>query len=197
MLQIILQIDPDVLVHAQKAELSTQKKLMLTKKGIREHPEVQKRMIPKLAALKPKQAEIAINQKIRDIEDGYIVKEGSGAYVYSGKDARDREIIKSNTDKIIDLPPAIELDIVSHCNRFIFLLTGRTLTRGETEYTKEIIDKNNERRYKIVKSCNGDMRELNNLFEPLVLAKRAITDMLEILNAEMDVANKKREMMNK
>lgn len=79
----------------------------------------------------------------------------------------------------------------------MFLLIGRALTKGETEYTKEIIDKNKERRYKIVKSCDGDMRELNNLFEPLVLAKRVITDMLEILNAEMDVANEKKERMKK
>ena len=30
MLQIILQVDPDVLIHAQKSELSIEKKVMLT-----------------------------------------------------------------------------------------------------------------------------------------------------------------------
>ena len=46
MLQIIFQIDPDVLIHAQKAELSTEKKLMLTKKGLRQYTEIQKLLIP-------------------------------------------------------------------------------------------------------------------------------------------------------
>lgn len=65
---------------------------MLTKKRIREHPEVQKRIIPKIARFKPKQAELVINQKIRDLEDGYIVPEGNGSYVYSGKDVRDGKL---------------------------------------------------------------------------------------------------------
>ena len=181
--EIEKQLPEEVVKYAKSVGLSNSKLELLNHKRLKkEHPEFLKSIIGQIEDKSDRVARDKIAQKVIDIETGYIVKEGNnGSYVYSGKDARDREIIKSNTDKIIDLPPAIELDIVRYCNRIIFLITGRALTRGETEYTKEIIDKNKERRYKIVKSCDGNMRELNNLYEPLTLAKHVITDMLAVL----------------
>jgi hypothetical protein len=45
---------------------------------------------------------------------------------------------------------------------------------------------------KTIKSSNGDIRELNALYDPLVLlARNIINNMLELLFQEMDVAQRK------
>ena len=52
-----------------------------------------------------------------------------------------------------------------------------------------------EKYTKTVKSSNGDIRELNALYDPLVLARNVINNMLKLLAHEIDVAQRKKEMM--
>ena len=55
-----------------------------------------------------------------------------------------------------------------------------------------------EKYTKTIKSSNGDIRELNALYDPLVLlARNIINNMLELLSQEMDVAQRKKGMMMK
>jgi hypothetical protein len=200
LLQIVLQLDPDVLNEAQKAELSTDKKLLLTKSKLREHPKIQKNLIPKLKKLDPSQGAVLVNQKLRDIETGYIepVTPGSETYVYSEKPSSEREVVaKGDTNKITDLPTAIELDIIKESNKLIRLLTGRALTKGENRYTEQIVDKNTERMLKIAKSFNKEIHDIDALYEPLKMLQYTLRKMQGILTEEIETAEKQKELCQK
>jgi hypothetical protein len=54
-----------------------------------------------------------------------------------------------------------------------------------------------EKYTKTIKSSNGDIRELNALYDPLVLARNIINNMLKLLSQEMDVAQRKNGMVMK
>ena len=171
LMQIVLQLDPDVLATTQKAGLSRQKKLLLTKSQLRNHPSIEKNLIPKLQKVGPKQGEVLVNQKLRERETGYIESSPAPAskeFVYSEKPASEKKKVqKGDTNKILDLPTTIELDIVNESNKLIHLLTGRAITKGERGYSEEIINKNKERMYKIAKSLNKDIRFIEGLEESL------------------------------
>jgi hypothetical protein len=53
-----------------------------------------------------------------------------------------------------------------------------------------------EKYTKSVKSCNGEIPDLNAWCDPLVLARNVINNLLELLPPEIHVALRKREMMN-
>ena len=53
-----------------------------------------------------------------------------------------------------------------------------------------------EKYTKTVKSCNGDIPDLNAWCDPLVLARNVINNLLELLPQERHVARRKKEMMN-
>lgn len=189
LMQIVLQLDPDVLATARKAGLSRQKKLLLTKSKLRNHPTIQKNLIPKLQKVGPKQGEVLVNQKLRDIETGYIEPSSpaskEGNFVYSEQPSSEREKVqKEDTNKILDLPTAIELTIVKESNKMIYLLTGRAITKGERGYNEEIVNKNKERMYKIAKSFNKDLNRIDALIKYLKRHRFAIDSILEILEQE-------------
>jgi len=195
LLQIVLQLDPSVLTEAENHGLNTHKKLLLTHSKIRDHPKIQKALIPKIKNLSEKQAEITVRQAASDLETGYLTKDGT-SYTYSGKGSEARDKIQSNPKKeeTGEKKEAYYLKLMEAVDRVTFLLTGRAITKGETTYTKEIVDNNKEHRYKIVKSFDGDIRELNSLHNAMKIAQRAINDILEIIDSELDVSDKKREM---
>ena len=89
---------------------------------------------------------------------------------------------------VLDLPTAIELDIVKESNKLIHLLTGRAITRGERRYNEEIVNKNKERMYNIAKSLNKDLNRIDALIEYLKRYRYAIDSILEILEQERNDA---------
>jgi len=195
LLQIVLQLDPSVLTEAENHGLNTHKKLLLTHSKIRDHPKIQKALIPKIKNLTEKQAEIIVRQAASDLETGYLTRDGT-SYTYSGKGSEARDKVQSNPKKeeTGEKKEAYYLKLMEAVDRVTFLLTGRAITKGETTYTKEIVDNNKEHRYKIVKSFDGDIRELNSLHNAMKIAQRAINDILEIIDSELDISDKKREM---
>jgi hypothetical protein len=62
LLQVVLQLDPDVLVDAQKIGLSTKKKMLLTHSKLRKHPQLQKDLIKDIATKTDKEAEYKVRQ---------------------------------------------------------------------------------------------------------------------------------------
>jgi hypothetical protein len=141
--------------------------------------------------------EVLVNQKLRNLETGYIERSSpqSDRFVYSGKPARDREIVqKGDTNKILHLSTAIELDIVRESNKLIRLLTSRQLSRGENEYTEEIINKNKERMFRIAKSLDKQLNFIDELDESLQILEYSIKNMNEILGQERDAAVSQKEL---
>lgn len=186
------QLPKPVLRLAEKIELSPNKLKIIANPRLKDHPELQKGLVQSISPLSLDQAKIKVAQKIRDLEDGYLIK-GDNSYFYSGKPASEREIIKSNTDKVVDYIDCLE--IMKNVFNLSQSLTGHKLEKGEHEYTKEIVDNTKEYRFKIAKSCNEDIRQLRSYAESFEVIRRALTDMLEILTKEMDVAYKNQDIM--
>ena len=78
LLQIVVQLDPDVIVEAQKMELSMKKKSLLTNSRLLDHPEIQKGLIKEIGSMDDEEAAYEVSQKINDLETGYIKPAGGG-----------------------------------------------------------------------------------------------------------------------
>lgn len=78
LLQIVVQLDPDVLVEAQKMGLSIKKKSLLTNSRLLDHPEIQKGLIKEIGSMDDEEAAYEVRQKINDLETGYIKPAGGG-----------------------------------------------------------------------------------------------------------------------
>jgi ParB/RepB/Spo0J family partition protein len=74
LLQIVVQLDPDVLVEAQKVGLTKKKKMLLTHSKLRQHPQIQKELIKDISTKTDTEAEYKVRQTIHDLETGYIKK---------------------------------------------------------------------------------------------------------------------------
>jgi hypothetical protein len=74
LLQIIVQLDPEVLVEVQKISLSETKKILLTNSKLRKHPQIQKDLIKDIATKSDKEAAHKVRQTVSDLETGYIRK---------------------------------------------------------------------------------------------------------------------------
>jgi len=195
-LQVILQLDPKILQKATKSGLTTKKKLLLTHTKLREHPKLQEDLITEIKHLDFGPAAIVVRQVINDLETGYIKKDGS-SYTYSGKGKDSREKVSDDPNTEERTRKSYYLKLMEASHKMTYQLVGRALTKGEYKYTKEIVENGNEYRYQVVKSFNGDIRQLNSLRETLVLMRIAANDMLEIIDSELEVAAKKQEMSSR
>ena len=197
MLQIVHQLDPNVLVTAQKAGLSIKKKSLLTHSKLREHPKIQKILVRDIAHLGTNEATNKVRQEISDLETGYTKKIGD-KYYYGNVD---REIIPTPTKnsgrskKIVESIPN-DSDIVKASYDLIRIIIGRSISKGEFKYTKDIVNKNKEMMYKIAKSCNNE-RQLTSIGDSLEIAKYTIDEMLKIVDSEIDVLKSKKELSTK
>ena len=89
------------------------------------------------------------------------------------------------------------MELHTACNKLLHLLTGYKKEKDNSEhYTKEIVENSHNHRLDIAKSINSEYRAMYGFDEWFVKpAKMAIDDMHQILNEEMDSAEKKQEMM--
>jgi ParB/RepB/Spo0J family partition protein len=195
LLQIVVQLDPDVLVEAQKIGLTKKKKMLLTHSKLKGHPQLQKDLIKDIATKTDKEAAHTVRQKVTDLETGYIKKVGN-QYWINGVPTRDK-IPKSEKKQKEDVDkPASDFKIVKASHELIrILLGGRALTHGEYEYNKNIIDKNTEAMYKIVKSCN--VRQLISIEQALGITEYTIKEMLKIVGSELNIKQEKEKLTSK
>jgi len=189
LLQIVVQLPKEILSLAQDEGLNTEKKLLLTHTKLRNHPEIQKSLIPELRDTLTKNAPFVVDQMVQDLETGYFEK-GQTGYYYSGKER----------DKISKRPKTEQteigyLKVMGATHAFLRMLTGTQLPKGHSgKWTKEMIESTNEHRYKIVKALNGDFRSIASLYDTLELAAKGLKHLLELFDSEMDVAEKKEKL---
>lgn len=191
-LQIVTQLEPEILQEAIKAGLNSKKKLLLTHTKIRSHPKLQKQLIRKIKDESADNASVIVRQTINDLETGYIEKEGT-SYVYSGK-PRDKIEKEPKTEINEKNHESYYLKVMATTHKYLFQMIGKPLAKGEHTYKKESVETSSEHRYKIVKSLTGDVRALTSLHDILELARLVTKNMLEIIDAELDVAVQKNEM---
>lgn len=141
----------------------------------------------------PQKAEDKVYQTINDVETGYLRPSETGK-VFTYGDPQKRDLISGNKMEVKD-PNDYYMELHQACNKLLYLLTG--YKKDEREYyTKDIINNSHNHRLDIAKSINSEFRAMYGFDERFVKpAKMAIEDMHQILNEEMDSAEKKQEMM--
>jgi hypothetical protein len=193
LLQLVVKLPETVLEKANKIGLSTNKKLLLTQKGLEKHPRIQEDLVKDIAHMDLNDARNKVQQTARDLETGYL-KPSSRGEVYLYGDPSKRDIIEKKPKEDY----ATEFDVIHQCNEMIKVFTGRQLEKGEFKYTKDILDKTKyERMYKIIKACNGDFRSLNSMYESISLITYLGNKMLKLLDEEIDVIEKKTNLSQK
>ena len=137
-------------------------------------------------------ARVKINQTINDLETGYTKPSNSKESYTTGHTEREKVTNRPQIDNL----DRYSMDAKKFSNKILYALTGKALTKGEFKYTKEMVANTKTHRLNIAKSA--DFRELNSFktmfLEPL---KVAVDSMLDIIDQEMQVAEKKTEMMSK
>jgi len=196
LMQLVTQIDPEVLDYAEKKGISTDKKILLTKKPLRPHPKIQKQLIDELTTedfSNRKKATELINQSAMDLESGYIGKDDSGGY-YRNQAGR-KEKIKEG-DKIVK-PLEIRIyDMLEALHKLLFQVTDRALSKGELQYTDKMINDSKEYRLGMIKSALNDTTLLA-LENDLVLNKLWTDEMLEMIDQEISTRKLKQKLFTK
>ena len=195
LLQTILQVPEDVMEKAEEEGLSSKKMLLLTHSKLRQYPQLQKNLIERIKDKKinDNKARNIVHQTINDVETGYLRPSETGkTFTYSG-DPEKRDVINKSIERE---PNDFYMKSHTDIKKLLFCLTGRAITKGETKYTEEMVKNTHNHRLEIAKSLDSEYRALLGYYlyylKPL---KLAIDDMIEILNEEMDTAEKKKEMM--
>ena len=169
---------------------------MLTHSKIRDYPQLQTNLIEKIKDKKidDSQARTIVYQTINDVETGYLRPLDTGkGYLYGNPEKRD--VINKSIEK---QPNHFYMKSHTEIIKLLFCLTGRSLSKGEIKYTEDIIKNTHNHRLEMAKSLDSEYRALYGFYswylKPL---KMAVDDMVEIMNEEMDTAEKKKEMMKK
>jgi len=175
-LQIAAQIEREVLTMAEKYGLKRERMTLLTNSLLREHPKVQMvlaRMISKVET--HEEARLMVYQAISDLATGALQKVGNG-YL--------RAAYKSDklSKEIVLQPTEIYLKIASLLLKVFLHMTDRPLTRGEYEYTDEIVQKSKHHRLRIVKSLNDS--ELRTLRHEMEIFNTLTAEFLDLIGKE-------------
>ena len=196
LLQLILQIPVDIMETAEQEGLSSRKKLLLAHTKLRKYPQLQKSLIDKIKDKKidESKARNIVHRTINDVESGYLQPSDTGKGYHYGDPAK-RDIISPKTEK---QPSEYHMKSHDEIKRLLFLLTGRALSKGETKYTGKMVQDTHNHRLAIAKSLDSEYRALYGYYSwYLIPLKIALDDMIEILNAELDTAEKKKGMMER
>lgn len=188
-LQIAGQMERQVLSIAQKYGLKRDKMTLLTNKLLRQHPKVQMRLAKLITlAETEEEARAIIYQAINDLETGALYKVGNG-YLRSDikQDKLSKEIVLQPTEKY--------LKIAGTLLRLFSQMTERPLTRGEYEYTQEIISKTKHHRLTIVKTLND--AELRSLKQDMEILGTLVDEFMDLISNEKTDRKHKEEFLKR
>jgi hypothetical protein len=188
LLQLATDITEKNLEKTEKKGLSMQKQTLLTNSTLREHPQVVKQLIDEIADKPMDQARARVNQVVHDIRTGTIEKEGNDYKVYD-------HLREKVDNKTVPEPHRYYLPILGAYLKIMYPLTGRPLTRGEFEYSPEMIKHAREHQINLIKSV--DHRELLALNNNLISLNETVTQILDIIDQEFESREKKEEMLKK
>jgi ParB-like nuclease domain len=183
-LTMILNLSDEVLQYAEDKGLDKNQKILLTHKGLKNHPEIQKVVANKLKAYDPSRQRLIVNQTVRDIETGYLSKDRDGKYRY-GLGTRDkiaaREIVKRAQE--------YHLEMVGACQNLLNALTGKDMER----YTEKIIADTHPHRIEIFKDLGKvETAQYQSILE---LTIKAAKDALDVISDEWESSKVKNELL--
>lgn len=186
-LQIVMKLKEEVLDKTERLGLSTAKKTLLTHSGLQQHPKIVKQLATEIQHKPIEQARAKVYQTVRDLETGALEKDGKSYVIHDSM----REKISEN--KPIPAAASYYLPIMGAFLKIIHPLTGRQLSRGETEYTDDMIKAAKPHQLALVKSLGH--RELLSLNNNMISLNQAINQILDIIDQEFETREKKKEMI--
>ena len=191
LMQLVLQLDPEVLKYAEDEGIATDIQIMLTTRPLRDHPRIQKELIYEIKNEIPrKNVGVRIQQVAKDLEMGYLeLDEDTGNYLRG--DPENRETIKDGA-KVLEPVQVAHLDITKAINEFLFRMTSRSITKGEHNFSSKIIEKTKDHRISIVKVANP--RTLISLQKDLILVSNVALDMLQLIEQEFQAREMKKDL---
>ncbi|TVL96756.1 MAG: hypothetical protein CV087_23290 [Candidatus Brocadia sp. WS118] len=178
-MQTVLDIPLEVQKEIKKQELSLRKRILLTHTLLRKHPKRAISLVKKIKGLTNAQAQIVVNQEIRDLETGATFSDGHGSYIF---DYTQREKIDGKIR--VERPPAqYFLDTMSKSQELLHMMTGHSLTKGEYSYEPHHVDYSERHRINILKDMTKN--QILNLENTLEVLKDAISSYLELIDKEV------------
>lgn len=191
--QIITQLKPEILKHADKAELSTEQKIMLTTRPLRDHPRIQENLINEIKNdLPKKRVHERVQQVAKDLETGYLTQNERGAYYYNT--GGPRELIK-DADKILEPLNIAHLDITNAVNTFLHRMTNHKLAKGEFEYTDKHLEATRAYRIEVVKALED--RALISMEQQMKHIKLVTQELLRLIDQELETRTMKEKISGK
>lgn len=137
LLQLITKLPEPVIEVIKEEALPQNKATLLTHSRLQEYPEVQEMLAKKIKDMSVNAARQEVNQTIHDLETGYKWRDSTTGQVLRGTGNRD----------IIEKNPEIEseflldhLDLRIKMKKLIGQLLGRSIARGEIEYTPDVYE---------------------------------------------------------
>lgn len=159
MMQIVLYLPPALKIAARNAELSIQKRQLLTNRRLREHPKIALKLLEDIRGMPPKKARVAVRQKIMDLETGATIKSGD-SYVtdYSKREKVDTKIEIGNKSAA-----DYYLDLVDTLTTLLYQSTGYRLNQYITTYEPKHVENTEKHRIEILKGLtDGELKKLEN-----------------------------------
>lgn len=191
LMQLVTQIQPEILKLAEKNKLPIDQQILLTTRPLRDHPIIQKELIQEIANDLPrKNVPVRVKQVAKDLETGYLKLNESGQYVKG--DEKHREIVEGGY-KVLEPIQVAHMDITKSINEFLFRMTDRSITKGEFDYSKDIIKNTKDYRLSVIKVA--DKRTLASFENYFILVSDVALEMLELIHQEFDSRDMKKEMM--
>ena len=188
LLQLAIDMKEKNLERTEKKGLTMQKQTLLTNPTLRQHPKVVEHLIDEIADKPLDQARAKVNQVVHDIRTGAIEKDGKDYKVYD-------HLREKVDDKTVPEPHRFYLPILGAYLKIMYPLTGRQQTRGQFEYTPEMIKHAREHQINLIKSV--DKRELLALNNSLISLNETVTQILDIIDQEFESRENKEEMLKK
>jgi hypothetical protein len=147
------KLPKSVLRLAEKIELPPTKLELIAnysnKSILKDHPQIQEKLVKAIAALSIDEAKHAISQEIRDLETGAAVKIERSYYFDSTK----REKIPKKVEREKH-PIEIYLEFLDKIDEIMYLGTGHKLEEGEFSYEPNHIEYSENYRIKILSDIN-------------------------------------------
>jgi hypothetical protein len=175
------KLPKSVLRHAEKIALPQSKLELLAnysnKSILKDHRQIQEKLVKSIAPLTMDQAKIEISQAIRDLETGALQKVEGQNYYITDRDRREK--IPKKPDRIKHpLNDFLQFQTKTF-PEMMYLLTGHKLDEDETSYEPNHIDNTEKHRQEIVNHLDGRQKQL--LLDHAELLSDALSSLMDII----------------
>jgi hypothetical protein len=177
------QLPKSVLRLAEKIELPPTKLELIAnysnKSILKDHRQIQEKLVKSIAPLTTDQAKVEISQAIRDLETGAIQKiEGQNSYT---RDYDLREKIPKKPDRVKH-PVLYFLELMDKIDEVLYVGTGHKITREDnvSSYEPNHIAATQKHRFAMLNEMDG--RQINILQDKI----EVLRDLLDAFDHEID-----------